>query len=563
MSANTRSVLFCALMCAAHVAAASAQTQPSADEANRAIKRAMEKTRSVYQNAMVQYLPPGSCNELAGQDCFGGQRECLDCENWPTRVEMEGLAAFYDSTAAFVARADSASHHLLDWLMGQRIGVWARLGLLGVAGKAVDQCSAYAWWCDALHGYVEHLNSNFVRAEWYFRSALRAMPPDISCFWNEITLFSDTMGPSVHFFGGRGHCAPLEEHEPFWTLADPLWTDWGNDRLTEHFARHVDLRIHEQWLASVLNRGWPPSTTRDHPLRHHSELLRYGQPTGYEDWGGKRQLIYGDQAQSYIMLMPIAEAFHAPPETFTPVTKQKAEGYRPPFGNVEAIPLQYGFFLRGGRPLLLVRSEAPPWSQTSDSSTWRSRSWNGSEFNDGVVDVRDNQLTVWFNTAWASQIVSLEAKQRSGAIRARSGASPPDTTAVPLLSSVVVLDGPPDSIRTLQDAALRMRSSHVLKRTEPVSLYWEIYTERAFTARVAMTVTPLARGSFLARLVGREAAPAARIEWTEDVAPNSGTFRKAIRFEALNLPPGAFRVSIHVHTSDGRPIASHTRLLLE
>ncbi|MGH7463085.1 MAG: hypothetical protein ACREMA_18920, partial [Longimicrobiales bacterium] len=137
--------------CAVLPAALCGQTA-GARNAEAAIKSAQRRMVRVYESQEGRRLQR-SCDELAGQDCFGGQHECVKCPSWPTRPEMIALGAAYDSAAALVVEArEQVAEGLLDWLAGQQVGVWARLGQLERARAAVQQCRAMAWWCTALRG---------------------------------------------------------------------------------------------------------------------------------------------------------------------------------------------------------------------------------------------------------------------------------------------------------------------------------------------------------------------------------------------------------------------------
>jgi hypothetical protein len=497
-------------------------------------------------------LPPrgavAPCDETTGDDCFGGQRECLEaCAFWPSRDDMSKLATRYDSVAARVARAaPGVSPRLLDWLAGQRVGVWARLGELVKARRAADECIATVAWCIALHGFVYHLEGKYVLAEEHFRTFLRSVPDEVVCYWNEVTLYHDSLGNSIRYGGDGDRCASLNGHELFWTLADPLFSMPGNDRRSEHYARHVDMRIHEQWLELV--GGY-------HNLAHHSVVLRHGWPTGVMPQGRSRKLLYGGGAQGFIIRQPVAEALRAPESVFVPAPGGNGETYRPRYGPIEAIPQQAGFFRNNGRATLVVRSRIPQ-SARRDPKQWSFRSWNGERFRDAPAAVEGNELTVWLPSPWEPQIVSIEAVSGDGAFRARSGTNPPDSTGTVVLSSLVILDGGDGDPGSLEGAVRRMRPSTTISRDQPVAVYWELYSDSPMTADVELTTTPLDRRGFFGRLLGLGPRAAGRVRWQEEVQPTGGVSRRAIALDIQTLPEGDYELRVRIGTIDGAVLES-------
>jgi hypothetical protein len=110
-----------------------------------------------------------------------------------------------------------------------------------------DDGTGAFWLCQALTAWVEHLEGKDSIAEQRFRLLLRVMPNDLSCHWRDLRFYRDTIGPITHTrMYSKPQCDPLDELDVFWTLADPLFTRPGNDRMTEHFSRLVDLLISQQ-----------------------------------------------------------------------------------------------------------------------------------------------------------------------------------------------------------------------------------------------------------------------------------------------------------------------------
>jgi hypothetical protein len=522
-------------------------------EANEAILKAIGSLRHFYAPPRQRERPP-ECDELAGENCFAGEYECLTrCAPWDGQP-IRGLAEVYERTAALVARAvPGVDGEMLEFLHGQRVGVWARLGETGRARRAAEECTGTAWWCLALRGWVEHLEGDYVASERTFRAALDSMDSRRACYWTEVVLYRDTLGSSAGHRGGTGHCRPLDDYAAFWTLADPLWSQPGNSRLTEHFARHADMRVHEQYLHYNHN-----ST---HPLRHHTTLLRYGQPTGWHPWMAGTALTYGRGGQGFLVLLPTAEALRAPQPVFRPVEEGATETFRRPGGPVAALPVQTGFFRRDGAEVLLVRSRA-----TGDASAldWHLIGWDGERFRDGVVVPSADSLLAWFDAPWEPQIVSLEAARAGGAWRARTGTDAPAADLAEgsegvALSSLVLIDagGPqPHGIPAILRA---MRPGMEVEAGERVAAFWELYAHDAVNATVELTTTSLTPPGFVARLLGRT-APVRRVRWTELIEPAAGVHRHALALDLEALEPGPYEVALTLRLHDGSRLRTAARV---
>jgi hypothetical protein len=536
-------------------AAQPSSSPPTKGQAENAILREKRSTDLLYVNGRGNGHQR-SCDTLAGEDCFGGQFECHACGRFPTRGQMIQLGEAHDALAELVARAQpGVTTELLDWVAGQRAGVWTRMGAEERAREAVDECVASAWWCVALRGFVEHNAGQYVLAESYFREALAAMPEDLACYWNELVLYHDTLGPSAGHRGGRSHCAPLEAYDAFWTIADPLFSQPGNERMTEHYARHVDMRIHSQWL--TIRNG-------HHPLTHHSEVLRYGWPTGWEDWSGRRHLIFGRGGQGFLVLAPVEDALRAGSSLFEPVSQGATETFRARFGIMTALPIQTGFFRRNGRPVLVARSTDPAGTNVA-SQQWTVHAWNGSGFATAPAEVEKehDQLTAWLDVPWEPQIVSLEAVHDSGALRARTGTDPPDSTGAVVVSSLVILDNEYGTPASLEEAVRRMQPRTTIEPGTPVSAFWEVYTARPLHATIEFTTTSTARRNFFARLFGGGAGPARRVRWTEEWVPADGVVRRSFGLDIDRLPPGPYELLLSITPDEGSVLSTSIRIVVE
>jgi hypothetical protein len=542
-----------------------------------------------------------ACHLDEGLDCFQGDFECPRCLWREDRSELHELGAIYDSVGRMLLRAEpGANVSRLNWLAGQRVGLWTRMGEFDRAQTAADECVADLWWCEALAAFVEHRTGRHHDAEQRFGRVLRLMPGDLACYWNEIALYRDSSAHSMaHDAYGRftaavpsdgRPCPTVEELHGFWTLADPLWTQPGNERMTEHFARMVDAYIHHQFLRAIHIRG-------THMLGHHSVLLRHGWPRGWRwqlDYSNAAppawslpsqlrpprdplasdpglQLLYG-HGQSFIITMPVENALRAHAATFDPGDSFRLESYASPYGTVRALPLQAGYFRRGGRDVLVVRS-AVPASSSVDSAAWGLVTWDGSEFRHGDVIVSADTLTAWIDTPWQPQIISLEAVESppdpdvmpdsAGAWRARTGTRVPGSSNRIALSSVVIMEpvaAPPDDLET---AARLMLPTTRLQPGAELAAYWELYSDDVVNANVEVVVRSVDPRSLLSRIFGNLPPPEPRIRWEELIEADAGRAARTFDLALGDLTPGDYLLEITLVLHTGQVLRSDAHFSIE
>jgi hypothetical protein len=574
---------------------AAQDARPTYKQAERAIHHAMEDMYDLYMESARSFVARGACDEHAGEDCFGGERECPYCLWKPDTVQMRRLGAIYDSAAAYVYRAESGARpELLDWLAGQRVGVWARSGYLANARWAAQECLATLWWCEALLAYVDHLAGQHVESEERFRRVLEAMPAEDACEWNDLEFFHDSLAFAIGR-GRSGPCLPYELTEALWALADPLFSRPGNDRMTEHYARQVDIEIHRQFLdairaellpadrSTLLVRGSPDGgliINGAHNSRHQSLLVRYGWPTGIEvgapiaeTLGSLRRrlnnpvanlkLTYGRSGQSFLVTMPLAEALTARAEQLEPGTARAGEAYRAPYGPVEPWQLQTGFFRRAGEQVLLVRS-ATPLLRTPATDAWRVVSWDGIDFADAPVIVNADTLIAWLSTPWKIQVVSLEAVHGSGAWRARSGTRPPAAGVNAAVSSVLLLEAATDHPENLEEAARRALPTTRIGHDASIAAYWELYVAEKRNVAVDVAVRFVDRPGFLGRLLGPGSPPPERrIRWEEEMEPRAGVAPRAVDLDLGALPSGNYEIEVTLVLHDGEVLRSAARFRID
>jgi hypothetical protein len=591
-----------------------------------ALRRAQLWMISTYAEKVwvsAGYRKP-DCDERDGSDCFQGDYECPGCLWSEDRSELHRLGAVYDSAAVLMQQAHPrTSLHRLNWLAGQRVGLWVRQGELERARVAADECVAEVWWCEALRAFVAHRSGDHLAAEERFGRVLRLMPEADACYWRDIGFYRDSMH---HSFGHDAYgrliddlelpadppCPGEAEAVRFWTLADPLWSVRGNDRLAEHYARLVDMAIHHQFMITMRLRvaALVPDGQDEpwgaHLVQHHSRVMRHGQPVGWRwvparvlppRWpppppgpvpattrrgsreepqrgGGVRVAqdpmlrwtappevrepygmldLYG-RGQGFIVTLDVEDALTAGADVFAPGGVDGMESYVSPYGPLTALPLQAGFFRRDGAEVLLVRSRLPDAAAVADDSdapAWSLVGWNGDAFTDGTVRIVGDTITSTLAVSWQPHVISLEAVHENGAWRGRTGTRPPDARADVAISSVVITEpsiAPPTS---LDEALPLMLPTTRLAEGTPAAAYWELYATDAVNAVVEVTVRRTDRPGLLSRIFG-ERAPEMIVRWEELFEPMDGVTSRSFDLDVDRLVAGSYQLEmvLTLHTGD-------------
>ncbi|MGH9888278.1 MAG: hypothetical protein ACREBE_22280, partial [bacterium] len=177
------------------------------------------------------------------------------------------------------------------WIAGQRVRFAVDQGDSAAIARAMRGCGAQRWWCHALSGYARYAMDDPRGADSLFTASLAVMPMSERCVWSDVAFFLDE--------SARKQYTPMscEQRDSvadrLWWLADPLYSEPGNERRAEHYARLVmvvlrgDSASGERWnfdeadggrsLREMLVRyGWPSQAWWSGPLedRSHYSYLR-------------------------------------------------------------------------------------------------------------------------------------------------------------------------------------------------------------------------------------------------------------------------------------------------
>jgi hypothetical protein len=169
-----------------------------------------------------------------------------------------------------------------DFVVGQRVRLLIDQWEFDAALRVAQECTATAWWCAALGGYVHAARSEVVKADSAFKAAFAAMPAEVRCRWTDYRLVVD--------FASRDDysATPCERRDALnarlWWLADPLYIEPGNEREVEQNVRTMLMALRAE-LGRDERFSWNPQIGND---AREAMITRYGWPA-YMFWGGPIQ----------------------------------------------------------------------------------------------------------------------------------------------------------------------------------------------------------------------------------------------------------------------------------
>jgi hypothetical protein len=158
-------------------------------------------------------------------------------------------------------------------LTGQRVRFAIDAGDFEGAMRVGRSCTADAAQCGLLRGLILYRSGDITRADSAFVVAADMMAPDRRCEWNDVRLLMDG---DVRDRYEHMSCHERAEFETrFWWLTDPMWTEPGNERRAEHFARKVVIGLLEEYG----DDGRQNFAPRKGGQAVEESIVRYGWPT--------------------------------------------------------------------------------------------------------------------------------------------------------------------------------------------------------------------------------------------------------------------------------------------
>lgn len=558
----------------------------AADSTPQERARARQAAFEAFRISHIPVRPDdgtGSCDQQIGRICiwFGGEGE----NRFPREIPEVG-----EERRALISLLSEALDESGDaWIRGQLVRYLVEERRYDDAVAAAQECDDdAAWWCAALEGYVEHVRFEFVAAEASFRRALDLMPSEERTEW--ITPRYILPPEEVEAFEAAPPAEQIRRFELFWRLSDPLFIVAGNDRLTDHFARLVQVRLFED-AANPQDLPWGEDLAET--------LVRYGRIIGWSrvhDPRGMsgaafrledtRRVLGHHHPRSRGYLFPsdfLASPSDVPPESWITAPRRARTWYAPPYApDFHGLETQVGRFRRDDAMLvvgayhpdpadvLLVPGQdpPPPPGEVPVNAALVLVPVDGGPLR--AAQGRDADGVFTLEAPPGRYVASLEVLDARGrrAWRARQGvAQLPLTPGLVTVSDLVILKEDAPLPATLEEAIPQVRAGIRVRSGETLTVVWEVYGLRvAEPIQVTLGFTR-GRPGFLAR-VGEFLGvlqPDRPVEVTfEDAGPDEvqAAFR-AVHIQVPAIEPGEYTLHLRVDLPGREPAIASRPIVVE
>ena len=535
---------------------ASAQQKRDSVEARRKASGAQAQFESLRR----QHLPrsnfgsSGECDARIGRFCqWNNEYDTVEAKQPRViRRAREALIASLDSVAKKSPRD--------GWITGQRVRYLVEAKNDTAALRVARECQASRWWCDALEGLALHEGRHVAAADSAFARAIKAMPAAERCKWTDMTPILDASLRSKYGKVGCGR----KEHvaERVWWLADPFWSVPGNDRRTEHFARHTMSKIQEP-ARNAYNLYWS-SDLREMVVRYGwARYWTRESGTVYDPMNGP---VSGHEATPNYHFIPVSLGTDTVPAVkFDLDMDASAERYSPVIARrVFEIDPQVAVFRRGDSAHVVVAYDVSARKELDSMSMAGALVLARDERSPMYVspDTAGRKGTLSVTTDSRSHVLSLEVIDTvdgKGAAWKRTvlpiRAIKPKALA---LSDPLLFEPTDAEVGDLQAARATALGGNTVKRAK-VGIYWETYgLARTDSAQpVSLTLTRVQIGTL--RRLGESIGLASKsspltIRWNQFNQGSEVAARSVILDLAL-IPRGRYLLRIDAGS------ASSTRLL--
>lgn len=530
-----------------------------------------------------------SCDEHLGRMClsFGGGSD------WERPPEHERIGELRAELLEVLGRAGRTLPGD-DWIVGQRVhylgyeeGRWSE------AEAAARACGGTRWWCDALLAYVLHRRGEPRAADSVAARALRTMPHDVRERWTDPEPLLDREAAGLYGeLSDSGAAATRAFRDRLWTLADPLYLVPGNDRRTEHFARHVEARIRSEARNPYnLRWGWDLAEL----------TLRYGSEYGWERerprWNPHEATnVVGRFHPRSRGLLPPGAVIRDPaalePGAWTVDEHRARSRHAPSYApRIHALDPQVAVFRRGDSLLVVAAWEVPPSRDfemdpltSPPSEGYRSGLFlagappldslvrgaaGGTELTgDTAASARRGHLATRAPAGrWLLSVETLHPGERR-AWRARMGlVREPIPRGIVALSDLLLLE-PGTAGPTLEEIIPRALPDARAPADRRLGLAWEVYGltglegELRFRATVGRDDPGLLRraGEWL-RLVDPD--PPVVVSWSEPAPDRPGPLLRTVDLDLSALGPGEYEIRLELDLRGRTPVTARRTVRVE
>ena len=522
---------------------AHAQQKRDSIEARRKATSAQARFEFLRRvNLPIEYSGGGDCDARVGRFCqYNTPDDTLEARQPRViRRARETLIASLDSAQKKSPRD--------GWITGQRVRYLIEARNDTAALRVARECQAAEWWCDALEGLALHELREIPAADSAFNRALATMPANEKCRWTDVTPLLDAAMRSRFKKVGCGKNEVVAGR--LWWLADPFWSQPGNDRRTEHYARHTMAKIQEpsrnayniSWANDlremVVRYGWARYWTRGHA----SALSPNDAP------------VSGHEATPNYHFVPVSlTADTVPKVKFDIDLDESAERYSSVIAKrVFEIQPQVAVFRRGDSAKVVVAYDVALRKELDSMQVWGALALAPDEHSPVISSTGSAERKGAMSVMVLPQphVVSLEVIDtvaHRGAAWSRSvlniASLKPGEIAI---SDPLLYDPGDEEIGDLESAMRTALGSNTVKRGK-VGLYWEMYglAQTDSTRPISLTLTRINQGAL--RKLGESMGLTSRmsplkIQWNQFATGMIAS--RSIALDLTQIPRGRYLLRI-------------------
>lgn len=588
-----------AVLTATGPATASAQDTPDPDDLveearDRQIDFEMFRGRHTMMQIAGSGRPISGCDERIVRVCiYVGGAGAVEAEPSFPPERSEVREARRGLIGVLIETDEHADH---PWVTGQLVHYLVEEGDHRMAERIATECEIpQGWWCSALLGYSLHVREEFIEAEEAFRTALATMPDETYERWTGGEYIFTRDGE--RFFDDLGGPERTQTWEMFWRLSDPLFLVPGNDRLTDHYARWVE----------VLNRE-----DAEHPqgifwdIDLAETLVRYGRSIGYSGSANRRgmpragrrfqiqdnkNIVAHQPSGSRGYIFPeefLPSPSNIPPETWITAPREAWSWYVPPYApDFRGLETQVGRFRRAEdmlvigayKPLLTQRRVDPDGTVTVSVDPFETVEGpvesalflvpeEGGEAE--KVGSDDPQGVFTLRAPPGRYVSSMEVFDRRGerAWRARQGVKQdPLVPGLVGVSDLLILDRGAPFPDSLDQAIPHVRPGVRVGSDESFIIVWEVYglqIDEPVEVTVGLTA---GRPEFMADigefLEEVELDRPVEITFTDPGPDRVARVFRALELDLPDLAPGDYTLHVRLDLQGREPVFASRPIVVE
>lgn len=543
-----------------HSQTMSPQRADSIDARKRAARMQTWFERVRHMNLPVRFsggAPP--CDARIGRFCqWNDDDPSAPKEPKPIKEAREKLLRTLDSAASKSPND--------DWIAGQRVRYLVEAGRDSDAVKVARSCSGTRWWCEALTGLALHELGDFAGSESVYREALKDMPDAERCRFTDLTpLLDDSQRKRFGKIGcGRNEALAAR----LWWLSDPFLAIPGNDRLTEHYSRHVMNRILDGTRAGY-NVVWGDDLRQLVVRYGWSRYWSRSPGSSFDPYDGP---VSGHEATPNYHFIPASLKIDSIGDigesTWDYNEQRSVERYSPSvattFGDFDA---QLALFRRGDSVQVVAAYDLTPDTALAALGAHTALVLQRDERETPLIS-RSTEKRGWYSLTMdaAPRLLSFETwnpEKKRGA-RIREGIWLPRRVPGSVsVSDILLFDAasnPGSDLGSILPVALGRLT---VDGTNKLGLYWETYGLARQDSALPVSLTLSRMSSGLRKLVesiglGKRSTPMS-IAWRETPALG-GIATRSVVLDLSLIPRGQYKLNLELTPRAGPPITS-TRII--